>query len=426
MGFELAIEPGDKTSRRLTGLSVSGNAFAFAAHSPTMNAAALIRNKWVRRSVVALLTLLLIWLVAWLVVPPLLKSQLQSIASAKLGRQVTVGKIDFKPWTLELTLDDLRIATADGKSDQLHIGRIYIDAEMESVVRLAPVVDTVTIDQPVIALTHLADGHYDIDDILAKLAVPSDKPPGEPPRFAVYNISINGGSADFDDKAVDRKHTLRDFVLKVPFLSNLASLREARVEPKLAFTLNGSKFDSAAFTTPFAESRKTDAQIQFKGLDLVPYLGYVPGGMPVQLKAGSLDADVKIDFERAATAGLKITGTVATHGIRVADGEGRELLAFQSLSIGLADVRPLERSVHLGEIALVAPNLAVARDAAGKLNLLADRIPQNRRRGEGRRPKSEAGQGSRHGAQGPAGRLAALADPGRQGGAQRWQGRLAR
>ncbi|WP_422823610.1 DUF748 domain-containing protein [Variovorax rhizosphaerae] len=335
-----------------------------------MNAAGLRQNKWVRRVIVAVLTVLLIWLVAWLVVPPLLKSQLQNIASAKLGRQVTVGKIDFKPWTMELALNDLHIATADGKGDQLAIKRIYVDAEMESIVRLAPVVDAVTIDQPTVALKHLGDGHYDIDDIIAKLATPPDKPPGEPPRFAIYNIAVNGGSVDFDDQAVQRKHTLRDLVLNVPFISNLASLREAKVEPKLAFTFNGSKFDSAAATTPFAESRKTDAQIQFKGLDLVPYLGYVPAGMPVQLKAGSLDADVKIDFERATTAGLKISGTVATHGIRVADGEGRELLAFDSLTIGLTDIRPLERVVHLGEIALVAPNLAVARDAAGKLNLL--------------------------------------------------------
>ena len=81
-----------------------------------------------------------------------------------------MGKIDFKPWTLELALNDLRIATADGKGAQLEIKRIYVDAEMESIVRLAPVIDAVTIDQPAIALTHLGDGHYDIDDILAKLA----------------------------------------------------------------------------------------------------------------------------------------------------------------------------------------------------------------------------------------------------------------
>jgi hypothetical protein len=234
------------------------------------------------------------------------------------------------------------------------------------------VIDAVTVDGPAILLTHQADGKYDIDDILAKLSAgPPPDPNAKPARFAIYNIAINGGSVDFDDQTVKRKHELREFVLKVPFLSNLASQRDINTEPKLAFTLNGSKFDSAAFTTPFSDSRKTDAHVQFKGLDLVPYLGYIPGGLPVRLQAGSLDADLKIGFEQGAATGLKITGTVEAHTTKVADARGRDLLGFDSLKLALADVRPLESVFHLSEIALVNPQLAVARDAAGQLNLLA-------------------------------------------------------
>ncbi|MDB5827143.1 MAG: hypothetical protein JWQ73_1363, partial [Variovorax sp.] len=336
-----------------------------------MNAASLRQNKWVRRGIVALASLLGIWLVAWLAVPPIAKSQIQKIASEKLGRKVTVGKIDFKPWTLEVTVDDLSIATADGSQPQFHVARLYADAELQSVLRLAPVIDAVRIEAPVVKLTHLADGKYDIDDILAKLASAPAAPKSEPPRFAIYNIAISGGSVDFNDETVKRAHTLRDLVLNVPFLSNLASKREIKTEPKLAFVLNGSKFDSAAFSTPFADNRKTDAQLQFKGLDLAPYLGYIPSGLPVRLQAGTLDADLKIDFEQAATAGLKLSGTVEAHGTKLADGKGRDLLGFDSLKIELADVRPLDRVVHLGEVSLTAPRLVVARDASGQLNLLA-------------------------------------------------------
>ncbi|WP_431112013.1 DUF748 domain-containing protein [Variovorax paradoxus] len=337
-----------------------------------MDVASLKQNKWMRRGIVALLVLLALWAIAWLAVPPIAKSQIQKIASEKLGRQVTVGKIDFKPWTLEVALNDLSIATADGSRPQVAIKRIYADAELQSLLRLAPVIDAVTVESPAILLTHLADGKYDIDDIVAKLAAgPPPDPKAEPARFAIYNISIKDGAVDFDDQTVKRKHQLRDFVLNVPFLSNLASKRDINTEPKLAFTLNGSKFDSAAFTTPFAESRKTDAHVQFKGLDLVPYLGYIPGGLPVKLQAGSLDADLKIDFAQAATPGLKITGTIEAHGAKLGDALGRDLLGFESLKVALADVRPLEAVFHLREVALSAPQLAVARDAKGQLNLLA-------------------------------------------------------
>ncbi|AMM26052.1 DUF748 domain-containing protein [Variovorax sp. PAMC 28711] len=336
-----------------------------------MNAASIKQNKWVRRGIVAVLALLVIWAVAWLAVPPIAKSQIQKIASEKLGRQVTVGKIDFKPWTLELTLSDLRVATADGKQSQLAVSRIYVDAELQSALRLAPVIDALTIDAPTVQLTHLADGKYDIDDILAKLASAPSDPKSDPARFAVYNIKINDGAVDFDDQTVRRKHELRDFVLNVPFLSNLTSQREIKTEPKLDFVLNGSKFDSTAFSTPFADNRKTDAQIQFTGLDLAPYLGYIPGGLPAKLQAGTLDANLKVDFERAQSGGLKISGTIEAHNTKVADARGRDLLSFDSLKLALADVRPLEGVVHLSEVALAGPQLAVARDAEGKLNLLA-------------------------------------------------------
>ncbi|MEJ1164093.1 DUF748 domain-containing protein [Variovorax sp. CCNWLW186] len=337
-----------------------------------MDVASLKQNKWMRRGIVALLVLLALWAIAWLAVPPIAKSQIQKIASEKLGRQVTVGKIDFKPWTLELALNDLSIATADGSRPQVAIKRIYADAELQSLLRLAPVIDAVSVESPAFLLTHLADGKYDIDDIVAKLAAgPPPDPKAEPARFAIYNISIKNGAVDFDDQTVKRKHELRDFVLNVPFLSNLASKRDINTEPKLAFTLNGSKFDSAALTTPFAESRKTDAHVQFKGLDLVPYLGYIPGGLPVKLQAGSLDADLKIDFAQAPAPGLKITGTIEARGAKLGDARGRDLLAFESLKLALADVRPLESVFHLSEVALSSPQLAVARDAKGQLNLLA-------------------------------------------------------
>lgn len=330
-----------------------------------------MQSKWVRRGAIAVLALLGIWLVAWLAVPPIAKSQIQRIASEKLGRQVTVGSIDFKPWTLELTLRDLRIATADGSHSQLEIQRIYANAEMQSLLRLAPVIDAVTVEGPAVRLTHTADGKYDIDDILAKLASAPETPPGKPARFAVYNIAISGGSVDFDDQTVKRTHELRDLVFQVPFLSNLDSQRDITTEPKLAFKLNGIAFDSAAATTPFADNRKTDANLSFKGLDLAPYLGYIPGGLPIKLQAGLLDAELKIDFERAATGGLKITGNVEAHGMKIADARSRDLLAFDSLKLALTDVRPLESVFHLGEIALAAPRLKIARDASGQLNLLA-------------------------------------------------------
>ncbi len=107
------------------------------------------QNKWFKRALWSMAGLLLAWGVAWLAVPRFVKYQVETLASAQLGRAVTVGVVDFKPWSLELSIFDLAMARAAGGADassQLFIKRFYIDAELQSLVRLAPVLDAVEVD----------------------------------------------------------------------------------------------------------------------------------------------------------------------------------------------------------------------------------------------------------------------------------------
>ena len=140
-----------------------------------------IPPQWQRRGRWFLGILVVVWLLAWLAVPPLAKRLIEEMGSAALGRTVTIGSVDFHPWSLELTLHDLAIATADGRTKQLSIARIYLDGELESVLRLAPVVDAITVDAPTLHLAHLGDGRYDVDDILATLDRASASAPASGP-----------------------------------------------------------------------------------------------------------------------------------------------------------------------------------------------------------------------------------------------------
>jgi len=333
----------------------------------------LKQNKWFRRAAWTVGSIAALWAVAWLGVPPLLKSQLQSIASEKLGRKVTVGAVDFKPWTMELTLSDLAVATQDGSSSQFALKRLYIDAEIQSIVRLAPVVDAITLDSPVVKLTHLGNGQYDIDDVLARLSKAPAEPPKDPkegpPKFALFNLLLQGGSLDFVDRSVNKTHELRELNLAIPFLSNLESRREVTTEPKLAFKFNGSTFDSTAQATPFAQTHKTDATIKLTGFDLKPYLGYIPASVPVKPLAAVLNADLKVAFEQTSKPSVKLSGQVDVLGAAVNDAQGQSLLAFEALKVALADVRPLEQIVNISQLELKAPVVDVRRDKAGLLNL---------------------------------------------------------
>jgi uncharacterized protein involved in outer membrane biogenesis len=112
---------------------------------------------------------------------------------------------------------DLAVARAQGVSDaspQFSVKRFYIDAELQSLVRLAPVVDALEVQAPQLSLSLLGQGRYDVDDILARLNQPrdkADKPDDAPLSFALYNLALTGGTVDFTDKTVNKTHAVRDF-----------------------------------------------------------------------------------------------------------------------------------------------------------------------------------------------------------------------
>ena len=345
-------------------------------------------TRWRRRLVWSVAGLLAFWGLAYAIVPGIAKSQIEKIASEKLGRQVTVGAVEFKPWSLELAITDLAIAKiTQGQlqgSDtvpQLKIRRIYIDAELESLLRLAPVADSLQIEEPAVSLTHLGEGRYDIDDILAKLKKPDDAPESEAPRFALYNIVVSGGRVDFVDQPLGKTHALRELNLSVPFLSNLQSKRDIKTAPHLAFRLNGSSFDTAAEGTPFAQTRKTDATLKLSAVDLKPYIAYLPASLPFRLQGAVLNADVKVSFEQTPANLVRVSGTITADKVQLLDnragnGAGHELLAFEHLRVVMDDVRPLERLVKLSKVELTAPVLGITRDRAGRLNLLPPEATQ--------------------------------------------------
>ena len=330
---------------------------------------------WLRRGAWVLMGLVLLCFLSWLALPPWLKSQAQTRLTELLGRQVTVGQVEFRPWSLELSVSDLVVAGVDAASGpQLTVARLSIDMALQSLLRLAPVVDALVLDSPRLNLTYTGDGHYDVDDVLARLSGPDDMPaptPAEPLRFALYNLVLSEGAVHFTDGPRNQVHQLSRLQLNVPFLSNLDSKREVLVSPKLAFELNGSQFDSSALATPFAQTRKTDAHLLVKDLDLAPYLVYWPASLPVRLRSAVLDADLQLAFEQTEQTAVKLSGQMSARQLQLTSARsGQELLAFERLSVQLKDVRPLVRQVQLGRIELAQPHLTLRRNHAGVLELM--------------------------------------------------------
>jgi uncharacterized protein involved in outer membrane biogenesis len=380
---------------RKMGTSATGIAFCENWHMENKSASPLSAPSvpllaWVRRLLLGLVAVSLVWLLLWLAVPPLLKWQLQKQASELLGRNVTVDRVDFRPWTLELTLEGLRVAGADGASEQLSVRRIYVDAQAQSLLRWALVVDAIALEQPRLAVRHQGEGRYDLDDVWQRLAQPDEDEAAEPARFALFNLRLSGGEVVFTDEPVAVTHHIQDLVLQLPFLSSLPSQREVLTQPQLAFVLNGQAFDSRADTRPFAQTRPTEARLTLPRLDLAAYGPYWPAQWPVRPEAGVLQLALTLAFEQQADGPrMSLSGSASLSGLRLVQrapagqAPALPLLAFERLGVVLNRVEPLTRRVDLASVEWLGPRLLVTRDPAGRINW------QQLARGWGASPSAE-------------------------------------
>jgi uncharacterized protein involved in outer membrane biogenesis len=339
--------------------------------------------RWVLRVVAGLL---LLWIVAWLAVPPIVKSQAEQRLSTLLGREVRIGRIGFSPWSLILTVEKLTVAAAAGAgaAPQLSVERIMANADMRSVLRLAPVIEALQIDAPVLRVAHVAEGRYDFDDIVQRLAdnraPPTPDKPDEPARFALYNLKLQGGSVEFDDRPVQRVHQLQDLQVAVPFLSNLPDLVTVDVLPRLAFKLNGAAFDSGAQTKPFAQDRASQIDLRITDLDLAPWLPYVPAGLPLKPLRGTLATQLQVQFALAAdgTPRVSVRGSASLADAAFASAAGAAgapAVAWRHLDVTMTDVQPLARKVALGDVTLGGAQIDARRDAQGRINLMPATSP---------------------------------------------------
>lgn len=340
---------------------------------------------WLKRLGWGVAGLALVWLTAWAGVPPLVKWQAQTRLSEALGRAVTIDAIRFEPQRLALGLEGLRIggaplAPGDARGDTasavpplLRIDRLQVDADLASLWQRAPVIESVEVAGLALRVARTGDGHYDIDDLIARFTPATDAPAAEPLRFALYNLQLHDAQIRFDDRPVGRVHEVTSLRLDLPFVSNLPAKVEVKVEPRLAFTLGATRFDTGAQATPFARTRAADVKLTMGRLDLAPYLAYLPASLPVRLRSGQVGADLDLHFA-APDKGeptLSLRGEVKLDGVDLADRTGADLLAWQTLTLGLKDLAPWARQVALGSLAVEGARVHVRRDAGGRLNWAA-------------------------------------------------------
>ena len=331
----------------------------------------VLSQKFQRRLGITAGVVLLIWLGSWLLLPRLIAQQVQDKATQALGRAVTVRSVDVSPWSLAVAVNGLEVAGLPGRQPALSVERAYINASFTSLLRWAPVLDALELDQPVVRVRKESDGSWDFEDVLSQLGQdPQPKAPDAGPmRMALYNIQIRDGRVELDDQLAGVQQTIESLQLQLPFISTLPSQREVKVLPQLSMQLNGSEIASQAVATPFDIGHSVQATLDIKQFDLAPYAAYLPASLPVRLHQGVVNAQIAVSFDQSEQdAVVQLQGSrLQLSDLKLQDAEGQPLAGWQQMQVDLGDTRPLQQHVHIAKVQLQKPFGLIHRRADGAI-----------------------------------------------------------
>ncbi len=132
-----------------------------------------------------------------LVAPPLIRGKIAAALSDKLHRTVTIEQIKINPYTITLTVRGFMMRERQSDSPAVSFDELFVNLELQSIFRLAPVIKTLRLAKPYVSLIRNEDRTYNYQDLIDEF---TKGPPGPPARFSLNNIEIVDGKVDLDDR----------------------------------------------------------------------------------------------------------------------------------------------------------------------------------------------------------------------------------
>jgi hypothetical protein len=303
--------------------------------------------------------------------PPLLKSVLQKQLSQELHREVSIENIDINPYGLSARINGFSIK-AEGGKELAGFDELFVNLSSASIFKLAAVVDEIRLQGLRVAVARVAEGRYDISDLLDEWMKPKDEPDTGTPRFSLNNIQLINGKIVFDDQPKGKVHTISDINLALPFVSSLPYQVEILVQPSFSANINGSPLALTGDSKPFSETHESQLSLDLDRFDLAGLQPYLPDSMPFRLTSGSLDTELKAMFREVSDKvySVSVVGAAHVSGLALSEGEGLPLVGWKRLDVELDNADPINGKVAVKRIGLDGLDVALAVNKQGEFNVL--------------------------------------------------------
>ena len=302
--------------------------------------------------------------------PPLLKSLLVKQLSAQLHRVVSIDGIDINPFALTAKITGVAVKETGGK-EAFGFDELFVNLSVLSIAQAAPVVDEIRLQGMRIAVARLADGKYDISDLLDEWMKPSE--PSPTPRFSINNIQLLGARLVFDDQPVGKVHTVSDINLRLPFISSMAYKADVQVTPHFSAKFGDSPILLDGVSKPFTDSRESEISLDIDRFNLATLQAYLPASIPLVLAKGTVDSELKLVFKELSDQlfSLTMVGAVHLSELKVNETSGSPLIAWKKMDVEIENADLVNQRFQIKGIALDGLDANLEVNRSGLLNVIA-------------------------------------------------------
>ncbi|MFI4940621.1 MAG: DUF748 domain-containing protein, partial [Burkholderiales bacterium] len=336
------------------------------AHRP------LRRKTAIRNTVVGLFCFVFLYgIFGFYALPRIIQFEAPKIAAEKLHRNLSIEKVEINPFTLLATLRGVKLMEAQGNSMFAGFDFLTIKVSAQSLLHGALVVQEVRLSNPSVRIVRLDAGHFNFDDITGAMAQQPPRHDRATARFSVYNIQLDGGRIEFEDKPRGQTHVISQLKVGVPFVSSLPSQAEVFVLPLLDAKVDGAPLHFAARARPFAEPREATLELKLADVDLTRYLGYLPFEPHFKMAGARLNLALNADFRQAKehAPALLIDGNASLKSLHIADLNGKQVISLPSFDVVLGKSDVLGERINIARVALDGFSADLVRERGGRLNL---------------------------------------------------------
>ena len=305
-------------------------------------------------------------LVIMAVLPIAMRAKIAEEISRSVGRKTHIRSLTFNPLTMTAKSEGLAMEEQGG-GPFFSIDKISVSLSPMSIFKRALIISELSVDSPSIKIIRNAPNQYNFTTIIDHIKANNKPKDKKESRYSVNNITIKGGSIDFDDQMIDggRKHTVRNLEIGVPFISNIPYLLEEYTSPKISAVINGASFNFAGKMKPLSKSMETSVRVNLDRLNLPELAAYLPQKPSAQMTNGELTVDTELLYRVYPNKKpeLDIKGLIRLSNVDINMNNGQPLVKIPLFEATISQMEIFAKLFRFDSIKLEGFELFASRNS---------------------------------------------------------------